>query len=360
MAQRKDQLDCRKGGAGQLKGIVVDSKKAEEARRALIAASLLEKNHIPCKHGSGIAFPVIDQEKAMAVVNCSAVDLDFRLKTRRETPIERLKRNVPERLWEFIPQGYDQVGKAIVIEIPDELSDFHREIGQAFFEGIKSLQSVYTKSGKVNGVFRLRPLELLAGKDEPIQVHIEHGVRVVTDLRGAYFSPRLSTEHARIAELVGGHEMVLDMFSGVGGFCLHMAKQREASCVAMDLNASAIFCLQQSMKLNKLKGQILPIICDARQLSGNKRFRHYFHRIIMNLPGSAMDFIAEALEMLRPSGLIHLHTFAPVEELNDDLLERVKSIVEACNRKIKHVMGTRVVRESAPYQVHVVLDLMIQ
>ena len=60
--------------------------------------------------------------------------------------------------------------------------------------------------------FRTRDLEILAGDDKTETEYKESGCRFIVDVRKAFFSPRLSSERTRIAELVSGGEVIVNMF----------------------------------------------------------------------------------------------------------------------------------------------------
>ncbi|RMG41386.1 MAG: class I SAM-dependent methyltransferase family protein, partial [Methanobacteriota archaeon] len=185
-------------------------------------------------------------------------------KTRPKSIAEVLHTVIPENLWKDIPSSFDIIGDKIVVEIKPSLNEFEADIGMAFMFVHPSVTSVYRKEGAVSGSYRIRPVRLIAGKDEPLTIHREYGLAIVVDVSKVYFSPRLSTEHARVASLANEGERILDMFCGVGSFPLHIAKNVDAEITAIDLNPDAIECLKKSIALNRktLKGRINPIQSD--------------------------------------------------------------------------------------------------
>ena len=83
-----------------------------------------------------------------------------------------------------------------------------------------SLHTVLFPLSEVEGEYRTRRFEVLAGEPTTRTTCTEYGNRLVIDLSLAYFSARLSTERQRIAGLMEEDECVLDMFAGIGPFAI--------------------------------------------------------------------------------------------------------------------------------------------
>jgi len=103
---------------------------------------------------------------------------------------------------EEIYSAFDQIGNILIVRIPDSLSSKKKIIGKTLLDQVKSANSVFYQSSPVEGDFRTRNLELLAGKDSTQTEYKEFGCRFSVDVQKAFFSPRLSTERDRIADLV--------------------------------------------------------------------------------------------------------------------------------------------------------------
>ena len=127
---------------------------------------------------------------------------------------------------------------------------------------------------------------------------VEHGHRFVVDFPGAYFSARLSTERQRIFAQVQEHELVLDMFAGVGPFAITLAP-RAALVVAVDLNPQAALLMIENIERNRVQN-VLPLLADARRLERILPWK--FDRIVMNLPLPGTAFLPEAFRLVRPGG----------------------------------------------------------
>src|SRR2546428_13057038 len=106
--------------------------------------------------------------------------------------------------------AFDQIGEIIILRIPESLLLKKKMIGKVLLEKVKTAKSVFYQSSPVSGDFRTRKLELLAGEDKTETEYKEHGCRFKVDVEKAFFSPRLSTERDRIANLIKDGETVIN------------------------------------------------------------------------------------------------------------------------------------------------------
>ncbi len=116
--------------------------------------------------------------------------------------------------------AFDQIGSIIIVRIPDSLISKKKIIGETLLEQVKTTKSVYYQSSPVEGDFRTRNLEILAGDDKTETEYKESGCRFIVDVEKAFFSPRLSTERERISNLNIDDEIVINMFGGIGMFSI--------------------------------------------------------------------------------------------------------------------------------------------
>ena len=156
-----------------------------------------------------------------------------------------------------------------------------------------SLHTVLFPTSEVSGRYRTRGYAVLAGMPVTRTEVVEHGHRFVVDLAGAYFSARLSTERQRIFAQVQEHELVLDMFAGVGPFAITLAP-RAALVVAVDLNPQAALLMIENIERNRVQN-VLPLLADARRLERILPWK--FDRIVMNLPLAGTAFLPEAFRL---------------------------------------------------------------
>ncbi|RLF21959.1 MAG: class I SAM-dependent methyltransferase family protein, partial [Thermoprotei archaeon] len=191
-------------------------------------------------------------------------------------------------------------------------------------------------------------------------IHSEYGLRFKVDVLNTYFSPRLAYEHRRVAEEVRDGEIVVDMFTGVGPFAIHIASLRRCLVYAVDLNPAAYRLLIENIKLNKrnLKGEIIPVNADVRLLA--KYIRNIANRVIMNLPEYSHEFVGTALTLLRKEGgVIHYYTFEDEPEELEKAVRKLRCLVEAQGRRILKVLKVRRVKSIAPHRWHIVVDALV-
>ena len=262
---------------------------------------------------------------------------------------EILKDELTAEEIENLRTSFDTVGDIIILEIPDNLIDKRFKIGEAALEFTKR-RSVYMKKSAVKGTTRVRDLEFLAGVDDSVTIHKEHGARLKLDVREMYFSPRLATERKRVMESVRDGEKILDMFCGIGPFPIVIARNKNVDITAVDINGEAIKYLNENIGLNKLKGNIETYTGDIAEVS--KQFNCKFDRIIMNLPGLAYTFLDLAVDLIEDGGIINYYEFSDSYEQGE---KRLKDTCEKKNKKVE-IINTRKVKSTSPGEWHVAID----
>jgi tRNA (guanine37-N1)-methyltransferase len=206
-----------------------------------------------------------------------------------------------------------------------------------------SHHTVLNPTREVNGEYRTRRFDVLAGIPTTRTHIIEYGHRFTIDLSAAYFSSRLATERRRITSLVQTGEIILDMFAGVGPFAIALADQAEL-VIAADINPGAIALMLENILQNHTRS-ILPILADARRLT--EIIPWQFDRIIMNLPLSGPEFLQHAFALARDGGYIHFYVLMSRES------EHRQQIADLGGEMICE----RVVRSYSPRQWHAVFDV---
>ena len=281
-------------------------------------------------------------------------------KTQPKTLHQVLENQLPPNLLAALPRALDVIGEIAVIDIPPELKTHKHAIGEALLETHKNVRTVLAKVGAVSGTYRLRELELIAGENRTTTVHKEHGCQYHVDVSSAYFSPRLSTEHNRVASLVEKGETVVDLFAGVGPFAVPIAKKNvDAKVYAVDINPEAVELLKKNIRLNRVDNRVIPIQGNARQAVEDK-FSGVADRVIMNLPEKAIEFVDAACKAVKPSGgIIHYYAFIRRPDSLEDAQQHFSEAVEKAGRKVDTFLSSKTIRETAPYETHIVLDAEI-
>jgi len=179
-------------------------------------------------------------------------------------------------------------------------------------------------------------------------------------LAKAYFSPRLSHEHERVALLVQADETLVDLFAGVGPFSLLIAKkQPKAKIFAVDINPEAVELLKVNARANRVENRVFAVLGDARQITANK-LKGTADRVIMNLPETAIEFLDVACQAIKlEGGIIHFYAFVRSPDTIEDQKLRVSQAINSAGRKVERFLYEKSIRETAPFESQIVLDVKI-
>lgn len=194
------------------------------------------------------------------------------------------------------------------------------------------IRAVWVKKETVD-IYRTPVLELLWGEDVRDLVIKEYGLKFRVKLGYVYFNPRFAEEHHRIAEMVKPGEVVVDMFSGIGGFSIHIASITPSFIIANDLNSVAYELLLENVNLNKrkIRGTIVPLNLNSKELPGVVR-EESVDRIVADFPGESLNFVDEYNVLLKPGGKLHLYLLAgSVHEAELKSLSKLKDwLLDSC------------------------------
>ena len=253
--------------------------------------------------------------------------------------------------------AFDQIGNIIIIRIPDSLLSKKKTIGSVILDKVKTAKSVFYQSSPVEGDFRIRSLELLAGEDKTETEYKEHGCRFRVDVKKAFFSPRLSTERERIANLINDGETVINMFGGVGMFSIIAAKKKKCNIYNIDINPDAIELCKKSIRLNKLKGQVETIVGDASKII-EEGLADKGDRILMLLPERSDEFLDSAIKATKSGGIIHYYSHQHADKRQDAAELSKQHFLQMTSVKLE-ILGGRMVRPVGPHYYQTVVDARI-
>jgi tRNA (guanine37-N1)-methyltransferase len=277
-----------------------------------------------------------------------------------ETLTQTLQDKLPPDLLDKIPQAFDIIGDIVVIDIQPQLKPFQNTIGEAILQTQKNVVTVLGKAGDIRGVFRVRDYDFIAGEHKTKTIHREFGCQYNVDIAKAYFSPRLSHEHERLAAQVQNGETVADLFAGVGPFAILICKRNpEAKVYAVDINPDAVELLKVNVSVNRVENRVFPILADAREIAATK-LKGTADRVIMNLPETAIDFVDAACNALKPQGgVVHFYGFVRSPDTIENLKQHFSELVKKNGRKIEAFLYAKSIRETAPFESQIVLDAKI-
>ncbi len=263
----------------------------------------------------------------------------------RNTIRQHLKETVPEDLLTSVPSSFDILGSrsgaVAVIEVPEELALYEKEIAAAIQAVHKNIKSVLGKDSGREGEYRLRSLRLIAGDPDTEVIHKESGCSFKLDPQVTYFSTRESTERERITETVQPGEDVLVMFSGVSPIAVCIAKRHpDVTVTAIEINPEAHGYAVENVKLNKVADRVKPILGDVRDVCPS--LNTLFDRVLMPLPKGAHMFLDVAVSMVKPGGVLHFYHWAPEDDLYSEAERLVVEAAAETGRRGEVVGGVKV------------------
>jgi tRNA (guanine37-N1)-methyltransferase len=279
---------------------------------------------------------------------------------RPHTLAEAIGADLPPGLLAIIPKSFEIVGHIAIIELRDELVPFGERIGDGVLAICPNASTVMAKVGPFSSDYRTRELRLLAGKDNSVTCHKEHGCTYELDVRTVFFSARLGHERLRIASQVRPGEVVVDMFAGVGPYSVLVARKQPLSTVyAVDANPAAFKFLVSNVLANRVLHSVRPMMGDIREIVSS-HLLGIADRLIMNLPGEALNFVDVAcLSLGESGGMIHFYSFEPAENAHEAASKKLKQQIEASGRKLESILAVRTVKEVAPYRFQVAVDARV-
>ena len=297
-------------------GLRVPKARGEEMRRSLIESGRLDRRLRPRTEGDMLVLPVTEPMDGATWETFEALP------------------EQPE-----LPR-HEQVGGIALMEEED------RDGARQLLRLRPSLHTVLLPLSDVEGEYRTRRFEVLAGIPTTSTRYAEYGHRFDIDLALAYFSARLSNERQRILAQITSGERVLDMFAGVGPFAIVLSTRAER-VTAVDINPAAIHLMIENMRLNR-RTNILPVLADAARLASI--LDRPFDRIVMNLPLAAPRFLDTAFRLCREGGAIHFYVLQSEEGAFRSLIKEHGGVVEA----------ERMVRSYSPARWHAVYDIRVK
>ncbi|MGD0202435.1 MAG: class I SAM-dependent methyltransferase family protein [Candidatus Bathyarchaeia archaeon] len=348
--------------------IKVPKKQGEGAIALANKLELIDKSLEIQRDEGNLCIPLIRQpdEKELATLKIEGPETQLSTSVfaeKRPTAqslLQVLENNLPSYLLASLPQALDLTGDIAVIEIPPELKAYENLIGEAILKTHRNIRTVLAKAGAISGTYRLREFTFIAGEHKTQTVHREFGCQYHVDVAKAYFSPRLSHEHQRVASLVQSGETVVDLFAGVGPFSVLIAKKNpNVRVYAVDINPDAVELLKVNARVNRVENRVFPILGDAKQITANK-LKGSADRVIMNLPETAIKFVDAACQAIKPQGgIIHFYAFVRSPDSIENLKFRFSQAAESTGRKAEAFLYAKSIRETAPYESQIVLDAKI-
>ena len=253
--------------------------------------------------------------------------------------------------------AFDQIGEIIIVRIPDSLLSKKKIIGKTLLEEVKIVRSVFYQASAVEGNFRTRDLEILAGEDNTETEYKEFGCRFRVDVKNAFFSPRLSTERERIANLVQNGEIMTNMFAGIGMFSIMAAKKKKCTVYSLDINPIASKLCEANIGLNKLAGKVISINGDASEIIKNQ-LMNKSDRTLMLLPERSDEFLEYAINTTKDGGIIHYYSHIHADKKTEAGKLSEEHYLNVTPVK-SEILDSKIVRAVGPRYYQTVVDVKI-
>jgi tRNA (guanine37-N1)-methyltransferase len=348
--------------------IKVPKSQGEKTITLATKFGLADKTLVIQREEDSLCIPLIREPQGIELATLKSQIPSFKLCTAvfsekqlpPETLTQALQDKLPPDLLDKVPQAFDIIGDIVVIDIPPQLKPYQNTIGEAILQTQKNVITVLAKASDISGIYRVRDYTFIAGEHKTKTIHKEFGCQYHVDIAKAYFSPRLSHEHERVAALVKDGETVVDLFAGVGPFSVLIGKRNpKVKVYAVDLNPDAVKLLTVNVRVNRVENRVFPILADAREIAATK-LKTTADRVIMNLPETAIDFVDVACDAIKTlGGIVHFYGFVRSPETVENLKQHFSELVEKNGRKVEAFLYVKSIRETAPFESQVVLDAKI-
>jgi len=253
--------------------------------------------------------------------------------------------------------SFDQIGDIIIVRIPDSLLSKKELIGETLLNEVKIAKSVFYQSSPVEGDFRTRNLEVIAGENKTETEYKEFGCKFTVDVENAFFSPRLSTERERISNLVQNGEIVVNMFAGVGMFSIMIAKKKKCTVYSIDINPIAAKLCERNILSNKILGNVISINGDAAKTI-QEQLENKSDRTLMLLPERSDEFLKYAINATKSGGIIHYYSHIHADKKSEAGKLSEEHYLQVTPVK-SEILGSKIVRPVGPRYYQTVVDVKI-
>ncbi len=253
--------------------------------------------------------------------------------------------------------AFDQIGDIIIVRIPDSLLPKKKIIGETLLKEVKIAKCVFYQASAVEGDFRTRDLEILAGENRTETEYKEFGCKFIVDVENAFFSPRLSTERERIATMVKNGETVVNMFAGVGMFSIMAAKKKKCTVYSIDINPVASKLCERNILSNNLLGKVISINGNASSII-KEHLEDKSDRTLMLLPERSDEFLQSAIDATKSDGIIHYYSHIHADKKSEAGKLSEEHFLQVSPVR-SDILGSKIVRPIGPRYYQTVVDVKI-
>ncbi|MHA2397915.1 MAG: class I SAM-dependent methyltransferase [Promethearchaeota archaeon] len=267
-----------------------------------------------------------------------------------------------EKELSLLPRGFQTIGNLVILKLNPELYSRKNVIAEAFMVLLPRITGVYINKGRIVGTYREpENIEFIAGVDDPVVQHKEHGVIYQFDITKIMFSKGNINERKFLATLVKEGEIIVDMFAGIGYFSLPIAKHSKAEKIyAIELNSESFKYLSINTEINHLENVIQPINGNCKEeVIKLSNLGIKADRVIMGVFPAPLDYVNIALKLVKEGGtMFHFEGVIGKDE-HDSLFEDFRNIAKESSYKCE-LQSYRYVKSYGPRLFHIVLDIFVK
>ncbi|KAE8125713.1 hypothetical protein FH972_020488 [Carpinus fangiana] len=235
----------------------------------------------------------------------------------------------------IVPSAFETVGHIIHLNLKEEHLPYKNLIAKVVLDKNKpKIKTVVNKIEAIHNDYRTMQLEVLAGNHSLVTTVVENGMRFHVDLTTVYWNSRLATERQRLLNGFTHHDVVCDVFSGVGPLAVSAAKIVKR-VYANDLNPYAVEYLERNCVVNKVERKLEVFNMDGRRfiqaLFASEKAKR-ITQVVMNLPNDAAEYLDAFRGIFRdrPKNgdftfpMIHVYGFSKAQDPEFDFHERIR------------------------------------
>lgn len=277
-----------------------------------------------------------------------------------KNPFLEIKNNlsglIPNHLIQYLPKKWEKIGNILILKIEKSLLNYEDIIAKNYAVVLKC-KSVFKDTGAISGPLRNPSVKWLYGSKDAVTIHRENGIRFKLDISQLMFSSGNMDERIRMAKISNENETVVDLFAGIGYFCIPMAVYSNPERIyACEINPFSYKFLCENILLNDVSDIVKPILGDNRDFAP----KNVADRVVMGYLDNTHQFLKTALSCLKnETGMIHYHTKCPDTFISHNLFKDVENKIKQFNKKAV-IKNFKVVKSYAPGISHVVLDIKIE
>lgn len=330
--------------------IVVGKNQAETIKCILVEQGIIDDKRKIKRYEDKVEIPVKTIPDIAA--EFEVVEQKNYLQRKPFIPFEEIKKllkDIPERDLKHLPRKWEKFGDVLVVKMPG-ISEKER-VARAYAQ-VLDCKTVLEDVRGISGITRTPHFTFIYG-DNAETVHIENGIKYRFDVSRIMFSSGNVDERIRMASVAQRHEVVVDMFAGIGYFTLPLAVHGGAKVFACEINPVAYTYLSHNCMLNQVTDRVVPLLGDCRKVAP----QGVASRIVMGYFDS-LSFLSHALGVLKNEGVIHLHQKCREEDFPERILKKAADIAREQGKKVELLFNKKI-KSYAPRIIHGVLDIMI-